>query len=374
MSIDFTGERVVPGQVDIDLWNEHVARYAFASRFAQGRRILDAGCGTGYGSAVLSPAGRSVIGVDVSIDAVRYAAEHYADFGAVFLCAPCEQLPFRTGSFDLVVAFEVIEHLENWSPMLEEARRVLSPGGLFIVSTPNKAFYAEFRKDAGPNPFHTHEFEYREFQEALLERFPYVSLFLQDHADGIIFRSRLTQSAAELHVGGDSRPPEESSFFIAICSAVPVPAASSFIYVPAAANVLRERSNHIQALEAELKEARQQHHELLAVHRAQTADLEASNTWAADLDQRLKAAGERIVAMQAEIEKIAGDLHHQTAELGKCVEILHATEAEVEERTKWALDLESRRVALESKLAMLEASRWIRLGRSLGVGPQVWNS
>ena len=52
--VEFTGERVIPGQVNDDLWSEHVARYAYARRYAEGRRALDAGCGTGYGSAELA--------------------------------------------------------------------------------------------------------------------------------------------------------------------------------------------------------------------------------------------------------------------------------------------------------------------------------
>ena len=74
---EFTGERVIPGQVDIDLMNEHVARYAFAARLARGKRVLDAGCGAGYGSAELAKVAASVLGVDVAADAVDFAREHY---------------------------------------------------------------------------------------------------------------------------------------------------------------------------------------------------------------------------------------------------------------------------------------------------------
>ena len=48
---EFTGERLIPGEVDIDLLNEHMARYHFAVRLARGKRVLDAGCGAGYGAA-----------------------------------------------------------------------------------------------------------------------------------------------------------------------------------------------------------------------------------------------------------------------------------------------------------------------------------
>src|SRR5919205_964963 len=70
---EFTGERVIPGQVDVDLLNEHLARYTFAARLARGKRVLDAGCGAGYGSAELAHAAQCVTGVDCASDAVDFA-------------------------------------------------------------------------------------------------------------------------------------------------------------------------------------------------------------------------------------------------------------------------------------------------------------
>ncbi len=146
--LEFTGERVVPGLVDADLLNEHLARYRFAARFAEGAIVLDAGCGTGYGAAEFSRAS-SVVGMDGSAEAVGYARCNFARAGVHFLRAVCESLPFADGSFDLVAAFEVIEHLERWQDFLAEARRVLRPAGLLLVSTPNKAYYAEARGESG---------------------------------------------------------------------------------------------------------------------------------------------------------------------------------------------------------------------------------
>ena len=111
MSTEFTGERVIPGQVDIDLWNEHLSRYAFAARLARRKRVLDVGCGAGYGSAELAAAASSVIGIDIDGDAVAYAAAHYSRSNLSFQQAAATALPFPDASFELVVAFEVIEHL-----------------------------------------------------------------------------------------------------------------------------------------------------------------------------------------------------------------------------------------------------------------------
>src|SRR6516225_2643857 len=74
---EFTGERLIPGEVDIDLLNEHMARYAFAARLVRGKRVLDAGCGAGYGSAALAEVAESVTAVDVAAVAVDFARAHY---------------------------------------------------------------------------------------------------------------------------------------------------------------------------------------------------------------------------------------------------------------------------------------------------------
>ncbi|MEI9974183.1 MAG: class I SAM-dependent methyltransferase [Ignavibacteriota bacterium] len=140
---EFTGERVIPGEVDVDLLNEHLARYTFAARLARGKRVLDAGCGAGYGSAELARGAESVVGVDRAADAIEFARAHYAADNISFEEASCEALPHSDASFDLVVAFEVIEHLEDWRGFLREAQRVLAPNGQLVISTPNKLYYTE---------------------------------------------------------------------------------------------------------------------------------------------------------------------------------------------------------------------------------------
>ena len=135
---EFTGERVVPGEVDADLWNEHFARYAFAARLSRKKRVLDTGCGTGYGTAELARAAALAVGVDISAGAIEYARQHYAHANVRFLRASCEALPLASSSFDLVVSFEVIEHLKEWQAFLLEIRRLLAPGGQCVISTPNQ--------------------------------------------------------------------------------------------------------------------------------------------------------------------------------------------------------------------------------------------
>src|SRR5713226_8848238 len=126
---EFTGERVIAGEVDPDLLNEHMARYAFAARVAGGRRVLDAGCGPGYGAAELGRSAREVLGIDIADEAVAYARKHYQSANLQFERASCLEIPAPDGSFDLVVAFEIIEHLADWRALLREVQRVLARAG-----------------------------------------------------------------------------------------------------------------------------------------------------------------------------------------------------------------------------------------------------
>ncbi|MFN7997113.1 MAG: methyltransferase domain-containing protein [Bryobacteraceae bacterium] len=386
---EFTGERVIPGLVDADLMNEHLGRYVFAARLARGKRVLDAGCGSGYGSAELDKTALSVVGVDISVDAVLYAREHFRLPNLQFEQASCTALPHPDASFDLVVAFEVIEHLRDWREFLVEVRRVLAPTGQFIVSTPNKLYYAEARNLAGPNPFHEHEFEFGEFRSELSSVFPHISLFLENHVGGVVFRPVDAGETAEVRVDGAEAKPAESHFFVAVCAHRPQTGNPTFVYVPSSANMLRERENHIAVLEGEVVEARAEIHRL-------NVELEQSNHWAerlnAELDQRrariaelqdelaAEQAGARaaVERLESEIraktewaEQLNAGLDAKIQELAHCVGYLRQAEKTVEERTLWAQKAQAEAEDLKAKIAMIEASRWMRLGRSVGLGPKL---
>jgi len=407
---EFTGERVIPGQVDIDLLNEHLARYAFAARLARGKRVLDAGCGAGYGSAELAKSALSVTGADLAAEAIAFARENYRLPNLRFEQASCIALPHPDACFDLVVAFEVIEHLAAWREFLREVRRVLAPAGQFIVSTPNKIYYAVSRGAAGPNPFHVHEFEFAEFQDELSSCFPCISLFLENHAEGVVFRPVESGSTTEVRVDGSDTPPADSHFFVAVCAHRPQTGNPTFVYLPGAGNVLSQRETHIALLEGELRQknewleqAKQDLADLNQQHQTLGAELEESNRWAANLDRDLAAAGARVEELQhelateqanaravvlgyeakiAELEQdnrtksewagqVNAQLEAKQQELAQCVEYLHQAEKTVDERTRWAQSLSDEAEQLRRKLALVEASRWFRLGRRVGLGPGV---
>jgi ubiquinone/menaquinone biosynthesis C-methylase UbiE len=357
---EFTGERVIPGEVDPDLWNEHVARYLFAARMAPGRRVLDAGCGSGYGADVLAREAREVLGIDNSDEAIAYARAHYGAANMRFERASCLEIPAPDGSFDLVVAFEIIEHLSDWRRFLREVRRVLAPEGKFLVSTPNQIYYAEARVELGPNPFHVHEFEYSEFQRELEAVFPRVTLYLENHTDAIVFAPEGFSGAVESRVEEGGTKPDEAHFFLAVCSARGETAIPAFTHVPRAANMLRERERHIDVLELQLQER---------IARV----VELQNELASEQAQ----ARARIDQLEAELRdavdtatRLGGELEDKVGELARAVEYLHAAEHTIEERTLWAQRNAAEADELKRQLQALWAMRWVRLGFKLRFLPK----
>ena len=412
---EFTGERVIPGEVNDDLWAEHAARYAFAARYALDRRALDIGCGTGYGVAELAPCARNVTGIDIALEAVDYARAHFAASNAGFVQGSATSLPFADQSFDLATAFEVIEHLSDWRALLAETRRVLVADGVFLVSTPNKLYYAESRAKEGPNPFHIHEFEFAEFREALAEFFPQVTILLQNRVEAFAF-SPIEGASPKLdsRIDWTQPSPAEAHFFLAVCGTNLTPQLDSFLYVPRTSNILREREQHIQLLSDELSQTKQwlattmaERQKLIEIHEEQTRHLEEQNRWALQLEKDWKAGLERITQLQEEFQadqaaaaEVAASYAHKVAELedenvrktqwaletearlsselaAKCTELAEAVrlldtaEATVVERTRWAEQVQARVNHLEAQFQMLRESRWLRLGRTLGLGPRV---
>jgi SAM-dependent methyltransferase len=374
---EFTGERVIPGQVNEDLWAEHVARYALATRFASGRKVLDVGCGTGYGTAELECAALSAIGIDIAPEATAYARRRFPR--PTFFQASATSLPFKPCSFDLVTAFEVIEHLADWPTLLSEARRVLEPIGLFLVSTPNKRYYAEARAKSGPNPFHEHEFEYEEFAEALREHFPHIRILLQDRVEAFAFHDAGSGGKAEAHIARETNDPQSATFFIGICSPSPLPPIRALLYVPKAANLLREREQHISLLETELAQVRAwldqttaDRNELLNAHTDLQKQFQDEQTRAAKLIEDLNEENRRKTQWAIETEqRLTADLEKRAAQLAETVRLLDRAEATVVERTEWARKLDAQLQETAKQLALIGQSRWLKLGRQFGLGPRI---
>jgi SAM-dependent methyltransferase len=157
--VTLTGERL---DDDHELYGPDLARhrsaYQYAARSLGSGRTLDLGCGNGYGSAELSDAGGRV----VALDRITPEAQHRR--GALqYVRADLAGVPLASRSFDLVVSFQVIEHLEDPSVYLEAIAAAMRSDGTALITTPNVL------QSDGVNPFHVHEYESNELRQ-LLER------------------------------------------------------------------------------------------------------------------------------------------------------------------------------------------------------------
>ena len=217
MSKDYTGERFLPEECRGEIAIEHYQRYQFARQLIKGKTVLDAACGEGYGSSLLSQAASHVTGLDLDKGAVERASRKYGSEKLSFRAGSIEKLPFEDQSFDAVVSYETIEHVDGeiQKQFLSEIRRVLKPDGLLIMSTPNKAVYTDLVK--GQNQFHVKEFYVKEYQDFLHGFFKEIEMFCQ-YPDVGYFISRENE-AFDIY-NRKEKSQEESRYVLAMCSNV----------------------------------------------------------------------------------------------------------------------------------------------------------
>jgi SAM-dependent methyltransferase len=164
--LPLTGERTVPGLAEENYWfrRHEVVYQRLAGRCAD-RDVLEAGCGEGYGADLIAEVARRVIGLDYDETTVAHVRARYPR--VEMRHGNLAELPLSDCAVDVVVNFQVIEHLWNQAQFVAECFRVLRPNGVVMVSTPNRITFSPGR-DTPINPFHTRELESTELT-ALLE-------------------------------------------------------------------------------------------------------------------------------------------------------------------------------------------------------------
>jgi SAM-dependent methyltransferase len=215
--LTFTGERVVPGKTPTLLVLEHLVRYRFAGRFSKGLRVVDVGCGTGYGAAVLAETAGLTVGIDSDWGTIHYAGKAYLRPNLRFVLSDCRDLPFRDRFFEVAVSFEVIEHIREQDQCLSEIRRVLSPDGILIMSTPNVFRSTKVIEEA--NPFHHKELNEGEFAELLLRHFDDVQLLYQHELSASGIQLPATEMTDPVDLVEDLSAAPAAKYFIAVCGA-----------------------------------------------------------------------------------------------------------------------------------------------------------
>ncbi|MGB8354743.1 MAG: class I SAM-dependent methyltransferase [Chthoniobacteraceae bacterium] len=222
--LEWTGERLVPS-ISGQIASEHLHRYAIARTLAHGKDVLDIASGEGYGSALLSQQARSVTGVEIDQAAVDHAQRKYGSDKLRFLQGDCIAIPLTDASVDMVVSFETIEHIKSHEKFLSEIRRVLRPGGLLVISTPEKVNY-----NNSENPFHVHELSRDEFKTLVTDWFKNSTLLAQRYLAGSVIIDDEENPSATYGIfhgsykGIDfSRKLVSPAYLLAICSNEPLP-------------------------------------------------------------------------------------------------------------------------------------------------------
>jgi len=156
----------------------HLSRYNYAANYINSveprseRMLIDAACGLGYGSYVLSTRTNAAVhGTDISHAAVRYATANYALAEKItFTVCSITQLPFDDNLFDFFICFETIEHLRKDDAVkaLTEMRRVLKSNGFLLISSPNRRMTRVFQLlFQTQNPFHLCEYTPRQLYDLI---------------------------------------------------------------------------------------------------------------------------------------------------------------------------------------------------------------
>lgn len=176
-ALPLTGERTVPGITVENYWHQrHVAAYRFAAHRCRGARVVDAGCGEGYGTSLLAETA-AVTGVDLDAAAIAHARRTYPGVG--FIRGDVCALPLPDASLDAVVSLQVIEHVAAPERLVAEAARVLRDGGELVCATPNRLTFSP--EGAPTNPFHVFELAPGELVDLLAPHFRVTALLGVHH-------------------------------------------------------------------------------------------------------------------------------------------------------------------------------------------------
>ena len=167
-----TAERVSHDDVATSyILYQHLAVYEYAQQFVKDRVVMDLGCGEGYGTALLAKTAKKAVGVDYSSQAIAKARQNYKYDNIEFICSRVDRLKIESETFDVITAFQLIEHLSSPGIFLSEVQRLLKHQGLFFLSTPNK------KASIIRHPYHFREYDQDELRVLLKNHFAKVSVF-----------------------------------------------------------------------------------------------------------------------------------------------------------------------------------------------------
>lgn len=164
-----TGERLNPEEIetmdDYLLYLRHLFAYHITKNFVKNTDlVLEVGCGEGYGTFYLSKNVKKIIALDTDKSIIEKAKEKYNSKNIEFREYNGENIPYEDNLFDVVISFQVIEHIRDDRKFVKEIHRVLKKGGKYILTTPNR----KLRLKNGERPWN--RFHIREYSVEMLEK------------------------------------------------------------------------------------------------------------------------------------------------------------------------------------------------------------
>lgn len=219
-TLTLTGERTLPGIAPENYWyRRHEAAYTAIAPFCRGAVVVDAGCGEGYGAALLHREGAgSALGLELD---AAVAVHAHARYPAVSVArADLQHLPLAAGAVDVVVSSQVVEHLTDQPQFISECSRALRPAGTLILTTPNRFTFSPGQ--AAPlNPFHTRELCADELIELVTPHFEVTRLLGVSHGARLRRWERRHGSLVDAQLGSspDSWPDRLRAFVRSVSAA-----------------------------------------------------------------------------------------------------------------------------------------------------------
>ncbi|WP_168332599.1 methyltransferase domain-containing protein [Rhizobium anhuiense] len=387
----FMQERFVPGTWSELTAYEHLPRYLFASRQASHKRVLDFGCGSGYGAKALSDTATYVLAVDIDDGALKFARSEHSSPNLEFRKVLDLGGGFEQSSFDLITCFEVIEHLneDDQKRLLKNFRRILAPDGLLIVSTPNPSITGLY----GDNPFHLKEMSLTEFRGALAENFAYTIIFNQKLISGSML-TRNDVDAGNVVTTAPMYPEEESNgeadaAWVAVCSQTEFSAMGQSFYFDNKRDFVRHRVDEIAAknryeisLYQETKRAAEFEHALTSASAFRDPDalqnvpLKIRHDCDVLHPEHLKlvAEYESVTAEVSSLRQHLSALQNELAMIRHDRDVLHSEHvqlvAEYNSVTTEVSSLQQHLSALQSRAQLIETSlRWRLMNRIARYAP-----
>ena len=213
---ELSDNRFSPSTEDAMAAYERLHRYAYASQFVEGMRVLDLGSGEGYGTSLLARKAGMVIGLELDPTVAADAQKQYEASNLRFVAGSGVQIPFIE-SFDVVVCLETLGHVDNRGGLIREVKRLLKPDGLLIVST----------RDSDDDPSYEEAFSFGDFRKLLESNFretrflgqrvyPSSSIWPVDGTSESLNELLIEKTESQFRMAGTDR--KRPSYYIALTS------------------------------------------------------------------------------------------------------------------------------------------------------------